>query len=89
MDELADVLADIPAKLDSCSMAQQQKLARLIIESATIEELSVHWLKLTIVWRGPLADRPDVCLIWRQRGRRSDPGRQKKRRTSAPIILGG
>ncbi len=73
MDELANVLADIPAKLDSCSMAQQQKLARLIIESATIEELSVHWLKLTIVWRGPLADRPDVCLIWRQRGRRSDP----------------
>ena len=29
----------------------------------------------TLVWRGPLTDRPDVCLIWRQRGRRSDDWR--------------
>jgi recombinase/resolvase-like protein len=71
--ELAEVLADVPAKLDDSSMERKQRLARLITESATIEELSVHWLRLTVVWRGPLADRPDACLIWRQRGRRSDP----------------
>ncbi len=70
--ELSDVLQDIPSKLDACSIAQKQKLARLITESIMIEEVSVHWLRFTIIWRGPLADRPDVCLIWRQRGRRSD-----------------
>ncbi len=71
-EELADLLADIPGKLDSTSIKHKQKLARLITLSVTIEEISVHWLRLTVVWRGPLADRPDVCLIWRQRGRRSD-----------------
>jgi DNA invertase Pin-like site-specific DNA recombinase/F0F1-type ATP synthase membrane subunit b/b' len=70
--ELSDLLADIPGKLDGCSMAHKQKLARLITESITIEEISVHWLRFTVVWRGPIAVRPDVCLIWRQRGRRSD-----------------
>jgi hypothetical protein len=53
-------------------MERKHKLARLITESAVIEEVSVHWLQLTVLWRGPLANRPDVCLIWRQRGRRSD-----------------
>jgi DNA invertase Pin-like site-specific DNA recombinase len=72
MQELADVLADIPAHLDNCSMERQQRLARLLIESATIEELSIHWVRLTIVWRGPLANRPDVCLIWRQHGTRNN-----------------
>ncbi|EFH83630.1 hypothetical protein [Ktedonobacter racemifer] len=68
--ELADVLADIPGKLDGCSMERKQKLARLITESVVIEDVSVHWLRLTVFWRGPLAARPDVCLIWCQRGRR-------------------
>jgi Recombinase len=71
-EELSDVLADIPGRLDSCSMGHKQKLARLVTQRVTIEEVSVHWLRFTVVWRGPLADRPDVCLIWRQRGRRSD-----------------
>jgi hypothetical protein len=70
--ELADLLADIPGKLDGCTMERKHKLAKLITESAVIEEVSVHWLRLTVLWRGPLANRPDVCLIWRQRGRRSD-----------------
>ena len=68
--ELADVLADIPGRLDGCTMARKQKLARLITERVVIEEVSVHWLRLTIFWRGPLAARPDVCFIWCQRGRR-------------------
>ncbi len=71
-EELSDVLQDIPRRLDTCTMQRKQKLARLITESVTIEEISVHWLRFTVVWRGPLANRPDVCLIWRQRGRRSD-----------------
>lgn len=70
--ELSDVLQDIPGRLHGSTLDHKQKLARLITESVTIEEVSVHWLRLTVVWRGPLADRPDVCLIWRQRGRRSD-----------------
>jgi len=70
--ELSDVLQDIPSRLDTCSMQRKQKLARLVTESVMIEEISVHWLRLTVIWRGSLADRPDVCLIWRQRGRRSD-----------------
>jgi hypothetical protein len=73
LDELEDVLDDLPARLDDCSMERKQCLVRIITESVTIEEVSVHWLRLTVVWRGALADRPDVCLIWRQRGRRSDP----------------
>jgi DNA invertase Pin-like site-specific DNA recombinase/F0F1-type ATP synthase membrane subunit b/b' len=68
--DLADVLADIPGKLDSCTMERKQKLARLITESVVIEDVSVHWLRFTVFWRGPLAARPDVCLIWCQRGRR-------------------
>jgi DNA invertase Pin-like site-specific DNA recombinase len=72
LDELGDVLADIPARLDACSLTEKQKLARLITESVTIEELSPHWLRLTVVWRGSLADHPDVCLIWCQRGRHSE-----------------
>jgi hypothetical protein len=72
MQELAEVLADIPAHLDSCTMERKQRLARLLVESATLEELSVHWVRLTIVWRGPLANRPDVCLIWRQHGQRNN-----------------
>jgi hypothetical protein len=51
----------------------QTSLARLLAESVAIEEVSVHWLRLTVVWRGTLSEGPDVCLIWRQRGRRSDP----------------
>ncbi|HEX4715545.1 MAG TPA: hypothetical protein VH164_11530, partial [Ktedonobacteraceae bacterium] len=35
-----------------------------------VEELSVHWLRFTVTWIGPLANRPDVCFIWRQRGKR-------------------
>jgi hypothetical protein len=70
--ELADLLADIPGKLDGSTMVRKQKLAKLITESVTIEEVSVHWLRLTVLWRGPLANRPDVCLIWRQRGKRSE-----------------
>lgn len=70
--ELADLLADIPGKLDDCLMERKQKLARLITESVTIEEVSVHWLRLTVSWRGSLANRPEVCLIWRQRGKRSE-----------------
>jgi recombinase len=73
LDELRDVLADIPTLLDSCSMERKQKLVRLLTESVVLEELSVHWLRLTVVWRGPLTDQPDVCLIWRQRGRRNQP----------------
>lgn len=73
LDELSDVLADVPSRLDSASQEQKQRLARLVTESVTIEELSPHWLRLTVVWRGPIADRPDVCLIWCQRGRHSDP----------------
>ncbi|GHO83976.1 recombinase family protein [Dictyobacter formicarum] len=76
--ELQEVLLDIPGKLDSCTMAEKQKLARLITESVTIEEVSVHWLRFTVVWRGPLADRPDVCLIWRQRGKRSEGWTQEE-----------
>jgi DNA invertase Pin-like site-specific DNA recombinase len=68
--ELADVLADIPGRLDGCTMERKQKLARLITESVVIEDVSVHWLRLTVFWRGPLAARPDVCFIWCQRGRR-------------------
>jgi hypothetical protein len=68
MKELSDILTDIPAHLDSCTMERKQRLAHLLVESATLEELSVHWVRLTIVWRGPLANRPDVCLIWRQHG---------------------
>ena len=71
-EELSDLLTDVPGKLDGSTMAHKQKLARLITESVKIEEVSVHWLRLTVVWRGPLADRPDVCLIWRQRGKRSE-----------------
>ena len=70
--ELADLLADIPGKLSGSTMERKQKLAKLITESVTIEEVSVHWLRLTVLWRGPLANRPDVCLIWRQRGKRSE-----------------
>jgi hypothetical protein len=70
--ELEDLLADIPGKLSSSTMERKQKLAKLITESATIEEVSVHWLRLTVLWRGSLANRPDVCLIWRQRGKRSE-----------------
>ena len=72
MQELSDILADIPAHLDSCTMERKQRVAHLLVESATLEELSVHWVGLTIVWRGPLANRPDVCLIWRQHGARSN-----------------
>ncbi len=68
--DLADVLADIPSKIDGCTMARKQKLAKLITESVMVEEASVHWLRFTVTWRGPLAVRPDVCLIWCQRGRR-------------------
>ena len=70
--ELEDLLADIPGRLDGSTMARKQKLAKLITERVTIEEVSVHWLRLTVLWRGPLANRPDVCLIWRQRGKRSE-----------------
>jgi hypothetical protein len=70
-EELSDVLQDVPGMLDTCTMQRKQKLARLITESVMIEEVSVRWLRFTIVWRGPLANTPDVCLIWRQRGRRS------------------
>jgi len=70
--ELEDLLANIPGQLDGCTMVRKQKLAKLITESVTIEEVSVHWLRLTVLWRGPLANRPDVCLIWRQRGKRSE-----------------
>jgi hypothetical protein len=59
-------------------MARKQKLARLITESITIEEISVHWLRFTVIWRGPLASRPDVCLIWRQRGKRSEDWRPEE-----------
>ena len=70
--ELEDLLADIPGRLDGSTMQRKQKLAKLITESVTIEEVSVHWLRFTVLWRGPLANRPDVCLIWRQRGKRSE-----------------
>jgi hypothetical protein len=70
--ELEDLLADIPGKLSGSTMVRKQKLAKLITESVTIEEVSVHWLRFTVLWRGPLANRPDVCLIWRQRGKRSE-----------------
>jgi DNA invertase Pin-like site-specific DNA recombinase len=73
--ELEDLLADIPGKLSGSTMVYKQKLAKLITESVTIEEVSVHWLRLTVLWRGPLANRPDVCLIWRQRGKRSEDWR--------------
>ena len=70
--ELEDLLADIPGKLSGSTMERKQKLAKLITESVTVEEVSVHWLRLTVLWRGPLANRPDICLIWRQRGKRSE-----------------
>ncbi len=70
--ELADLLADIPGQLDGGTMERKQKLARLITESVTIEEISVHWLRFTVLWRGPLANRLDVCLIWRRTQRRLD-----------------
>ena len=76
--ELADLLADIPGKLSGSTMVRKQKLAKLITESVTIEEVSVHWLRLTVLWRGPLANRPDVCLIWRQRGKRSEEWKPKE-----------
>lgn len=72
LDELSDLLADISGKLDDCSLERKQRLARLLTENVTIEEVSVHWLRSTVVWRGTLSKSPDVCLIWRQRGRRSD-----------------
>ena len=59
-------------------MQRKQKLAKLITESVTIEEVSVHWLRLTVYWRGPLANRPDVCYIWRQRGKRSEDWRTEE-----------
>jgi Recombinase len=68
LQKLSDILADIPTHLDTCTMERKQRLAHILVESATLEELSVHWVRLTIVWRGPLANRPDVCLIWRQHG---------------------
>src|SRR5437763_15402748 len=68
--ELADLLADIPGRLDGATMQRKQKLAKLITERVTIEEISVHWLRFTVLWRGPLANRPDICFIWRQRGKR-------------------
>ena len=71
-EELEDLLADIPGQLPGSTMQRKQKLARLITQSVTIEEVSVHWLRLTVLWRGLLANRPDVCLIWRQRGKRSE-----------------
>jgi hypothetical protein len=77
-EELEDLLADIPGRLDGSTMVRKQKLAKLITESVTIEEVSVHWLRLTVLWRGPLANRPDVCLIWRQRGRRSEDWRPEE-----------
>jgi DNA invertase Pin-like site-specific DNA recombinase len=76
--ELADLLADIPGKLDGATMQRKQKLAKLITESVTIEEVSIHWLRFTVFWRGPLANRPDVCLIWRQRGKRSEDWRTEE-----------
>lgn len=76
--ELEDLLADIPGQLDGSTMGRKQKLAKLITERVTIEEVSVHWLRLTVLWRGPLANRPDVCLIWRQRGRRSEEWRTEE-----------
>ena len=69
--ELADVLRDIPGELDACSIIKKQKLARLITQRVMIEELSIHWLQLTIHWVGPLSVRPDVCLIWRRDGKRN------------------
>ena len=76
--ELTDLLADIPGQLDGATMQRKQKLAKLITESVTIEEVSVHWLRLTVYWRGPLANRPDVCYIWRQRGKRSEDWRTEE-----------
>lgn len=76
--ELSDLLADIPGQLDAAKMSRKQKLARLITESVMIEEVSVHWLRFTVYWRGPLAARPDVCYIWRQRGRRSEDWRPEE-----------
>lgn len=49
LDQLSEVLANIPAQLDGCSLQQKQKLARLITTGVTIEELSPHWLRLTVV----------------------------------------
>ena len=57
-----------------CSSATGRRLMLRQQEPLT-RQLPLNLLKQrlhTLVWRGPLADRPDVCLIWRQRGRRSD-----------------
>jgi len=69
--ELADVLHNIPGELDACSLIKKQKLARLITQRVTIEDVSIHWLRFTVHWVGPLAVRPDVCLMWRQDGKRN------------------
>jgi hypothetical protein len=76
--ELEDLLADIPGRLDGTTMERKQKLAKLITETVTIEEVSVHWLRFTVLWRGLLAHRPDICLIWRQRGKRSEEWRAEE-----------
>jgi hypothetical protein len=78
LDQLSEVLADIPATLDKCSLQQKQKLARLIASSVTIENLGPHWLRQTVVWRSLLADRPDACLVWCQRGHKRDPWTAEK-----------
>ncbi|HEU5382375.1 MAG TPA: recombinase family protein [Ktedonobacteraceae bacterium] len=71
-DELSDVLGDVAGTIDGCSVQRLQKLARLTTTKVELEELSIHWLRLTICWRGPLANREDVCMIWRNHARRQD-----------------
>ena len=71
-DELSDVLADVAGTIDGCTVQHLQKLARLTTTKVELEELSIHWLRLTICWRGPLANREDVCMIWRNHGRRQE-----------------
>src|SRR5258708_35243019 len=67
-EELEDLLADIPGRLDGSTMVRKQKLAKLITESVTIEEGSVHWLRLAVYRHGPPAHRPAQWMICRQLG---------------------
>lgn len=66
-DELADVLADVAGTIDNCPIHRLQKLARLTTTKIVLEQVSPHWLRFAVTWRGPLANRSDVCMIWRNR----------------------
>ncbi|HEU5380432.1 MAG TPA: hypothetical protein VFV38_33830 [Ktedonobacteraceae bacterium] len=59
------VLENFHDQFPKLTLEEQQKLIGALAKSIDLEELSPHWLKLTIQWSESLLIRPDVCLIWR------------------------